>query len=567
MKRIIPHLPNITATASMLFAAVALFASAVLLSGCSESELPGNGDDNNNLAALTIKVSDGGYASTAGEKSGTRATESNYTTTFTAGDKIGVYAVKNGAIVGGVNNLCLVATDDGNGGIVWKTSDGKSPLYIPEANYYAYYPWQSDTYMTNKVTASASDANAFFATLINNWAPDTDQSTYGKYTAQDLMVVSGTRSGQTLSFSMQHQMALVVIDLPKTKYTLTNAENKKLDDYFIDAPGMNFNDFSPCRMSDGTYSYLIKPATSKSLSGSYIKTSATATWEIPANVSASQYHIYKVDGATVTTNEHILQVGDFFMSDGSLLTTEMTLTNEQKSNCIGIVYWVGDPTKPLRGRTDSNLQGDKTLAKDHLGCTHGLVVSLSEVTNKLWMPNRTSVQNWLNSNRKDEFLSVQSGNGASDPLNNIQGYNNTKAIEAFNDANSSSEAIVVQEVVEYRKKVSAPAASSDWYVPSEKELTLLCWKDVDNIGNTLSDNIGTDNRDFINRKLNLVGGTILPSEKEENAADGSTGAKLFYWSSTEFSAYGAWNMHFYNGVRLTRGKNINNCRVRFSLAF
>ena len=565
MKRIIPHIPNITTAAFVQLAVVVVFVSAFLLTGCSEKELPGDENTDTNRTTFTIEVSDGGYAPAEGEKPGTRAAENGYTTQFTAGDKIGVFAVKNNEIVG-VNNLCLVATaetDAGDGSLVWKTENGDTPIIPAGATYYAYYPWQSNDKIADKVNASITGVDAFFADLVKNWAPSTNQGTYTAYTGFDLMIASGSVSGKSLSFSMQHKMALVVIDLPRTKYTLTDANNNQLPDYIIDAPDTKFNGFTPCRMSDGTYRYLIKPAATSSqpetLSGSYTNaTPATAEWQFEPSVDAGKYGKYVVDDGTIIEKTHQLQAGDFFMKDGTLLSTETRLSDKEKAACIGIVYWVGDPTKitPANEKADisnkANLQGDKTLANDHLGCTHGLVVSLGEES-CTWQASHTSVQDWLNSNRPGEFLPVQSGTRASDPLNNIQGYNNTKAIEAFNADNSGSQVHVVQKVVEYRKKVLAPAASSGWYVPSAKELTLLYGTDVDNIYTNNSG--GTANCDLINEKLGLISSATTLSNSST------------YWSSTENSYYYAFRVPFSSGSVYLSDKNDSSYKVRFSFAF
>lgn len=270
-----------------------------------------------------------------------------------------------------------------------------------------------------------------------------------------------------------------------------------------------------------------------------------------------------------------LKIGDYYYSDGKtsdggyrkyiddsfvVLDIKPVLTNPvtgEERTCIGIVYWVGDPTKitPANEKAiisnKDNLQGDKTLDNYHPGCTHGLVVSLGE-ENCYWQASYTSVQDWLNSKHPGDFLPVQGGIGASDPLNNIQGYNNTKAIEAFNKSpdNSDSEVYVVQKVVEYRKEVPAPAASSGWYVPSAKELTLLCGTDVDNLW---SNNSGTANRDLINEKLKLINATTLSSSSD-------------YWSSTERSYDLAFDVDFSDGSVFYSVKS-GHCRVRFSFAF
>ena len=563
MKRIILHIPNITAAAFVQLAAVVVFASAFLLTGCSENELPSDENTDTNRTTFTIEVSDGGYAPAAGEKPGTRATENGYATQFTVGDKIGVFAVKDDEIVDGVNNLCLVATADGSN-LVWKTEDGKTPLNISDATYYAYYPWQPDEKITDKVYPATTKVTTFFYDVIKDWIPSTNQGTYIDYTSFDLMIASGTPSDKSLSFSMQHKMALVVIDLPKTKYKLTDANGPALPDYIIDAPDTKFKGFTPYRMSDGTYRYLIKPAATNSqpetLSGSYTNaTSATAEWEFEASVDAGKYGKYVVDDGTIIEETHQLQAGDFFMKDGTLLSKEGELSDEEKAACIGIVYWVGDPTKitPANEKANisnkDNLQGDKTLAKDHPGCTHGLVVSLGEES-CYWQASTTSVQYWLNSNHSGEFLSVESGFKASDPLNNIQGYNNTKAIEAFNESsdNSGSQVYVVQKVVKYREKVPAPTASSGWYVPSEKELTLLCGEDVDNIYTNNSG--GTDNHDLINKKLELI-------------SSATTLSSSAYWSSTERSYDYAFSVYFNGGRVESSYKHNPSYRVRFSIAF
>ena len=242
-------------------------------------------------------------------------------------------------------------------------------------------------------------------------------------------------------------------------------------------------------------------------------------------------------------------IGDFYMNDGSLVDKDAIPTEEQKAACVGVVFWLGDVTAK-----------DKTLKADHSGCTHGLVVALKDAIDgtTTWQDPYTPVQNWLNSNTSG-FLSVASGSIASDLSNNIQGYNNTKAIEAFNadDANSSNVVQAVQKVVDYRNTVPAPAASSGWYLPSEKELTLLCGKDVTNIGNS---SIGTDMRDFLN-------GTSGPFNKL-GSSFASAILSDFYWSSTEFSDYsdGAFDVGFDDG-RTPLSSKSNRDRVRCVLAF
>ena len=562
MKRIIPHIPNITAAAFVQFVAVVVLVSAFLLTGCSENELPGDENTDTKHTIFAIEVSDGGYAPAAGEKPDTRATENDYTTQFTAGDKIGVFAVKNGAIVDGVNNLCLVATaetDAGDGSLVWKTEGGETPIIPAGAAYYAYYPWQSHDKIAGKVNALATGVDDFFADLVKNWAPSTNQGTYTDYTGSDLMIASGTPSGKSLSFSMQHKMALVVIDLPKTKYKLTNASGD-VRDYTADgAPDTKFNGFTPYRMSDGTYRYLIKPAATEKLSGSYTNaTSATAEWEFEASVTAGQYGKYAIDSGTIIEKTHQLQAGDFFMKDGTLLGKGETPTEAQQAACIGIVYWVGDITGE-----------DPLLKRDKPGCIHGLVVSLWDMpapdngnVRMTWTYGGYEyVDDWLRSttwmggnSRPDDFSSIQ-------VTDKMQGYANTIALKEYNNyVESESEdgygpegnkrVKPVKGLDAFQNSHPAPSNSSGWYWPSVYELQYVCW--------------GQGNRQGIK------GWNEILNPQIQKVRGSNVFGTFGYWSSTEVSDNSnyAWWLNFRVGnVNYNGYKDGPIYRVRPLLAF
>lgn len=501
----------------------------------------GGGDTQEVNSNFAVCVTDGGYVSSDNAPH-TRAAENGYQTTFTAGDRIGVFAVKEGVIVNGVNNLCFIAKSDNRGGLVWQKEDTDELKLPADATYYAYYPYNDG--LTGKPTHDAANADDFFANVINGWTPASDQSTFAAYTGQDLMVAKGTLNGKSLAFSMRHKMALVVIELPRTKYKFTNTP--PMPDHIADAPDTKF-DFNPCRMNNGTYRYLVKPGAGSNLSGSYTD-GGTRTWSFsPSSVSAGNYKIFKVDGATVAEKEHTLAVGDFYMKDGSLLAgNTATLTAEQQAACIGIVFWVGDATKQ-----------DPTLKNDHPDCTHGLVVALKDddLPGGMKWGGDFSVQDWLDSNRVSQFLSVLGGSGAGAPINNIQGYNNTKAFEAFNENNGRYGVFSVMWVVTYRNEVPAPGNSSGWYLPSLKELALLCGKEVDNIQNNLS--VGTDTRDL----LNDANGPF-----SKLGSSYATAIQSLYWSSTEHSKVRAYRVNFKDGgIRILSKASF--LRLRSVLAF
>lgn len=238
-----------------------------------------------------------------------------------------------------------------------------------------------------------------------------------------------------------------------------------------------------------------------------------------------------------------LAVGDFYMSDGTWLPGATTLTAEQQAACIGIVYWTGDPTKD-----------DAALKAAHPNCTNGLVVALKEDGPSAWQSTfkayAKTVNEWTTVNTS--YAPIISGDALTDPINKIMGYNNTKAIEAFNAANSANKVEAIEKVAAYQTAVPTPASNSGWFLPSTKELTLLCGL-VNQDKNVFEDIYGTGNRDAINAQLAKIDGSIQISKN--------------HWSSTEGSRYAAWLVLFDKGITNDGIKNLGNTSVRVVSAF
>lgn len=190
-------------------------------------------------------------------------------------------------------------------------------------------------------------------------------------------------------------------------------------------------------------------------------------------------------------------IGDFYYSDGTWSTDA-----DKTKTIIGVVFWTGDPTAD-----------DATLRADHPDCTHGLVVSL-EQDPSAWQSKYEAygtgktVNQWVMANAP-QLAPIESATGINDPIQKITGYNNTKAIEAFNadPANSQWPVDAVANAVAYRTAVPAPASSSDWYLPSPKELSLLCAGEIEGsiyIVDPISTNVKA-----INPRIELAGGSPI----------------------------------------------------------
>lgn len=254
-------------------------------------------------------------------------------------------------------------------------------------------------------------------------------------------------------------------------------------------------------------------------------------------------------------------VGDFFYSDGS-----WSANLDESKKVIGVIFWTGDPGAK-----------DELLRKDHPECTNGLVVSLDGEKAATWQKNYAAygktVSDWLVQNT--EYNSINTNTGVGDNLNDIVGYHNTKAIEAFNAAPENSEwpVDIATDIAAYREQVPAPETTSDWYCPSPKELSLLCTGTVWPKGDGKPGNIWdggsmgggwtsdwTANRDFLNTKLEQIDGALI-LEGAENP--------VTYWGSSEIGPHGVHCFFSFATVSSSKKETQynTNFRVRYVLAF
>ena len=201
-------------------------------------------------------------------------------------------------------------------------------------------------------------------------------------------------------------------------------------------------------------------------------------------------------------------IGDYFYSDGSW-STEL----DENKTPVGLVFYIGDITAE-----------DAALATEYPDCTHGLVVSLNNTNadGTTWQNAYESygatVNSWVESN---------SGYGSINDASLANGYNNTKAIEAFNadPANSGWPVEAVQEIVNFRGSHQVEN-TSDWYLPSAKEWMLLS---AGQFEGDVMDVSSTANLDIINGLL----GSISDAEKIEGMNMGPFSIPGSFWSSTE----------------------------------
>lgn len=483
-----------------LFRTAALLLVMLAAACTKEDDFAASPDEGTATAApLTITVTDGAYASAEAPDNdntpATRAVERGYGTEFTKGDRIGLYVVKQDASENReflYQNLCL--THDGTG---WTLPVGTELTHQPpkdgEILYFAYYPYQED--MAGNVNINdlnpngqRTEARRFFIRLINRWQPAADQSTYEAYTASDLMVARGEvakrtdgTDGSVLSFTMEHQMPLAVFRLPTTKYTYSETiDGTETEKSYRLYSGL---DAKAWLADDNTYRRIMKwyPTSNIGIPYCYYNSSLerrSFSGTIKAD-SPGKYFLFTVDGGGETETERVLQVGDFYMSDGTIIPNEHVTTTMPaaiQKECVGVVYFVGEE-KALAPITDQR-RNDHLLKRDYPNCTHGLVLALQNASdNCAWSNTNELVNDWTNApERGEEQVDI------SEP-NSFRGYSSTKALLAYNTAYPNKAVLAAEAARKY--PVANPEGSSEWFMMDMVDAHVIKLKALNSIQNAL----------------------------------------------------------------------------------
>ena len=185
-----------------------------------------------------------------------------------------------------------------------------------------------------------------------------------------------------------------------------------------------------------------------------ITVTTSHSWSVPSGTP----HKTATCTLTVKAAANALNIGDYYYSDGTW-SSEL----DPAKTVIGVVF-----AKVNAAASDLRMGAEKP------GCTHGLVVSTVEYASIYTQARNWSLrdaENWMYNNGYTQY------NDKEKPV----GYSNTNGFLALNAANVQSYGYTVDftlygessPVVKHRNAVSAPSTSTDWYVPSFKEMQLL----------------------------------------------------------------------------------------------
>lgn len=295
---------------------------------------------------LSLEMASGSYAEDSGEE---------YPLAWSEGDAVALYTVlADGTLAQPVK---LTLGSDGQWTPALEHTDGN--------RYFACYPWQEK--FNGEVDASATDDQHFFAQAIAGWVPVADQSDPATGVKNSSLMtaagaVTASESGATLRLSFTPRMALVSLSFPKTVYHFDNSP--AIADYEVPISNPLFKDHIPQTAANGSYLYVVNPQLATTLSGLY---NGQTSWSVETGEAAAGKINRNAIGKNTEVN-HTLQVGDFFLADGTLLSKDADAATIAASPVIGVVYQL-DPNRI--GEADKKALG---------GVVHGQVISTWQLT-------------------------------------------------------------------------------------------------------------------------------------------------------------------------------------------
>lgn len=507
---------------------VVLLATLSVVGGCStESIDPSAGTDDGTPMPLTICATASSFdeALTVSadrlSSSVTRTpTQDGNTATFNTGDAIGIFIVKDGAIIDGVNNMKFTyqaATADVEAR--WTPPAGSQIYYYAGATYIAYFPY------TNGVTIDPSQSTADIIVSLSNNAllqPTADQSTAASYAASDLMTASGTpvtgssdaETILTLNFTHSYCQLTVVPRIAKGciapvggGFTYRAGSKAPVPD--VNVRDVVINGVPAYRVTaDESYRVIVKPASASSqMQGSY--TSEEAAMVFTSDVYADGFaagNSYRVNSDSPFAVEgqdgtRPLAPGDFVFhgTNGIEVYPGNGVLEGGKipgyTQAIGIVV-----------TCDKSRMTDKACSDN--SWNHAYVMGLEDCGSELnWGPS------W--SSDEDVLPNMTRANGAENDMN---GYAETEAMLAERASKGDlGNYDTFKAINDYRTSNPVPSDLSDkrspWFIPSVGQwfdvMANLCGRSpktfrVDDSENWIDSDYGTEMWNKINNQLNKV---------------------------------------------------------------
>lgn len=488
------------------FTAIIFWSILLACSACTDDNDTdtGKGTDYPDGMPLTVRATTTGFEAPSGSgQPSTRASaaDKHLHPEFADNDKIGIFAVKDGAILNDIDNIPLVYKAADNS---WNPVEGGKTLYwYSGVNYITYYP-----YKENIAIDPSLSTDEIVASLTKNdkLQPAKDQSAVKEYAASDLMIATGTPdtsnpSQVVLNLQFKHQFTLLVVHpqtyigcyAPKDAGFVYHQESRILDTDSL-AGSVSLNGVTPYQVDSMRYCAIVLPQENAKISGNYTTTHGVSNEQKKINYSGSSTAFSSGKCYTLKvispipgkgSTERKLYPGDFVFQNEIDKRIEVHPGNSpldengkiyDYQNAIGMVITCS-PDK----MTDSECNAE--------GWNHAYVMGLENLGTALWGVNNQMAEDIPAMTLYDKIE------------DNMNGFSETRQLLLGKAGTSSS--YVSTTVANYRNKKAVPEGikRSPWFLPSIGQ-----WFDtLTNIG-------GKSPRDFRNNTAFGLNDTVWGQE-------------------------------------------------------
>ena len=460
--------------------------------------------------------------------------------------------------------------------VAWETEESFSVIRASENKTYSKNA-EGNTFIGDAHTTTGGDYYAFYpanetATATNAMPYDLSVQTGALDAGKTYMYAKNETDGKNYEFS--HLTALVkftlalpggTTDVTPTKVVISSEKLQPVGTVDLTGDAVAYT-----QTANTATSITITPETGQASLSFYAyvnpmtaSDSDKNTFVISMDGSDGKYYSGTLETSrsiaanylyTASVNMISVEKGDYAMADGSFISKDATLTDEQKANVRGIVFWTANQ-ETIATTTPARLTDDWIMANDFPNCTHGLIVSLKDVSKgTVWQSVSDNIASWqtdfFTDTNKNKYKSIASSGLATAPINYILGYQNTKLLKAYNEQCEDAKKVLPVSFLEtWKTSNPAPDNTTGWFIPSEKELTLLCGIDVDDVCDYYFNRIETRNRNAMNTIL-----TSLGTDYADPFGDN------YYWSSSqnEGLTYNAFYVDFSNGEAFYTHKFVNS---------
>lgn len=417
----------------------------------------------------------------------------------------------------------------------------------PSAKIYAYYPY-NEALEVSSLNTEGENAAEFFSQMITDFVPQADQSKEEDFKKSNLMVGTASldETGKKISINMEPAMALAMVAPGDGGLMYLDTD----PNYTWELKGSDLNTLSPFyKLNEKDFVRFVLPETEVDIN--------TVSGNVKITpINKTQYKKFSMSLV------HTLQIGDFYMRDGSLVGKDAELTDEQKANCIGIVF-----------QTDVSRIGEAEIAALNNN-PHGLVMALKNESESVIAANAKYPWGLIPTDGSKEITAM--AQTKMQCYNDMSGLKNCQEIWAKLEGQPNNYN-AFRYAKEFSNQVEAPVNTTGWFLPSIGQL----WDIFRNLG----DCVFLDSQSELNDKMNITWKPLPDGKKDlmvrmneqlDKVGDeyidriGDRGSFEAFWTSSEYS-YDYVIYTLFNNTELnitarpkTEGRD---SRVRCILAF